>query len=154
MRTDTQSLNNRPEYKNDVPGLLDGCTEPHNGQRADHAEGDGDVAADHNHDDDGNQENQHVSSVKPAVIADAAVGKAIGKENNQGNRQSKTHDQKNLLGCEAGGGGVKHLQNFSFAHCNLSYYSTAAVLPSPLAPEEFSATKVSANPSGAGPDFR
>ena len=64
----SKPLHDRPENKNRIPRVLDRGPEPYDGERAHHTQGYNDITADHQHDHDGNQQNNHIRRIKFRII--------------------------------------------------------------------------------------
>jgi len=83
LRTDAEPLGDGPEDEDRVAAVFDRCAETHDGQGADHAERDHDVAADHQHDHHRDQQDHDQRLVEAPVVRDAPVRDPVGQVDEQ-----------------------------------------------------------------------
>ena len=87
-----------------IAAVLDGRAETHDRERADHAEGDHDIAVDHQHDDDRDQERRDERDGKAPVELYAVYAPAahvVAQGDNESDAETAQHDEQDGLHAEA-----------------------------------------------------
>ena len=86
-----------PEDVDRVPRVLDGGAEANNGQRAHHAQRQGDIVSDDSHDSSRHDCERHQGHVKLFRVEGTSVGEEIRQKNDKAQDGGKAHVAENLL---------------------------------------------------------